>query len=371
MKFEVATGVRRLFRRPTMRVVAAGVAIVVALVGGSALWARWWREHHPSGLLAAITTMPVATQRLSFTDWSAVRLQLRVYRDSEIATMGRWLPQAFDADLSPASLMADSGVLMQKHFGFSPANTQWEAYGQAPTGQVEVLRMNDTVDFADIAARLKKSGFPAPKSSTGIWAGGPDLLANIDPTLASSEFANIALLPDEHLVLASSSANYLSVATATVLGKQKALSSVDSLSKMLNNIDDPSAAVVWTRDFACSDLAMSSADPDAQAQAQQAIAAAGQTSPLVGFALALDSDGVLTAAEQFASSSVAQGDLKARASLATGPEYGRSSANFSDDFTLESASTKDATILLAMKPKRSGVFPLSSLYSGPLVFATC
>jgi hypothetical protein len=353
-----------------MRMAAAGVAIVVVFVGGSALWARWWREHHPSGLLAAITAMPVATQRLSFTDWSAVRLQLRVYRDTEISTMSRWLPKAFDADLSPASLMADSGALMQKYFGFSPANTQWEAYGQAPGGQVEVLRMNDTVDFTAIAAQLKKSGFPVPKSTTGVWAGGADLVASLDPGL-SSEFANIVLLPDEHLVLASSSPSYLSATTATVQGKQKALSSVDSLSKMLNNIDEPAAAVVWPRDFACSDLAMSSADQDSQTQAQQAIAAAGQTSPLVGFALALDGDGLLTAAEQFTSASVAQGDLKARASLATGPEYGRSSANFSDDFTLESASTKDATILLAMQPKHSGVFPLSSLYSGPLVFATC
>ena len=370
VKFEVPSRVRRLFRRRTTRVVAAGLAIVVALVGGSALWARWWREHHPNGLLAAITAMPVATQRLNFTDWSNVRLDLRVYRDTEISTMGSWLPRAFEADLSPASLMADTGVLMQKHFGFSPANTQWEAYGQAPSGQVEVLRMNDTVDFATIQSALRKAGYPAPSSTTGVWAGGVDLLASIDPSI-SAEFANVVLMPDQHLVLASSSPSFLSATVATVEGKQKALSSVGSLSNMLNNIDEPSAAVVWPRDFACSDLAMSSADPDAQAEAQQAISAAGQTTPLVGFALALDGDGVLTAAEQFTSSSVAQGDLKARASLATGPEYGRSSANFSDDFTLESASTKDATILLEMKPKRSGVFPLSSLYSGPLVFATC
>lgn len=370
MKFELPARVRRLFRRRTTRVVALGLAIVVILVGGSALWARWWREHHPSGLLAAITAMPLATERLNYTDWSAVRLELRVYRDTEVSTMGTWLRQAFSDDLSPASLMASSASLMQKHFAFSPANTQWEAYGQAPSGQVEVLRMNDTVDFGDIEASLKKSGYPTPSTPNGVWAGGTDLVASIDPSI-SAEFANIVLVPDQHLVLASSSLPYLSATVATVQGKQKALSTLDSLSRMLNNVDDPAAAVVWARDFACSDLAMSSADPDAQAQAQQAIAAAGQTSPLVGFALSLGSDGVLTAAEQFPSASVAQGDLKARASLATGPEYGRGSANFSDDFTLESATTKDATLLLALKPNHSGVFPLSSLYSGPLVFATC
>ena len=372
MKFEVPASVRRLFRRRATRGLAIGVAIVVVFVGGSALWARWWREHHPSGLLAAITTMPVATQRLSFTDWSAVRLELRVYRNTEVATMSTWLQQAFTEDLSSTSNMAASATLLQQHFGFSPANVQWEAYGQASNGQVEVLRMNDTVDFADIEARLKKSGYPAPSTPNGIWAGGVDVLASIDPSI-SAEFSNIVLMPDQHLVLASSSISYLSAAVAAVEGKQKALSSVDSLSLMLNNIDEPAAAVVWTRDFVCADLAMSAADPDAQAQAQQAITAAGQTSPLVGFALALGSDGVLTAAEQFPSASIAQGDLKARATLATGPEYGRNagSANFSDDYLLQSATTKDATILLEMKAKRSGVYPLSSLYSGPLVFATC
>lgn len=363
------SGVARVLRRRRPRTVLVCVAVIVVLIGGSTIWARWWRETHPSGLLGAITTMPVATQRVAFTDWSDVRLELRVPRDTEIDSMGTWLPQAFQADLSPASIMASSGPLLQQHLGFSPANAQWEAYGQAQNGQVEVLRLNDTVDFAPIRSLLKKAGYVAPSSATGAWTGGTDILAAIDPSI-SAEFGNIVLVADEHLVLASSSPTYLATAAAVVAGKQKALSSVDSVSQMLNNIDEPAAAVVWTRDFVCGDLAMSNADSDAQAQAQQAIQAAGQITPLVGFTLALDPEGILTAAEQFTSPSAAEGDLKARASLATGPEYGRSSANFSDDFTLESASTKDSTILLTMKP-HSGVFPLSSLYSGPLVFATC
>lgn len=347
----------------------AVVAVVVVLLGGSAIWARWWREHHPTGILGAIAAMPLTTERLSFTDWSAVRLQLRVLRDQEVSTMGTWLPEAFADDLSPTSNMADSARLLQQHFGFSPATTQWEAYGQAPSGQVEVLQLNDTVNLEDIADRLAKAGYPKPRVATGVWAGGPDRLASIDPSI-SAEFANIVLLPDQHMVVASSSPTYLASTVATIQGKQKPLSSLGSISSLLNNIDEPSAAVVWARDFACADLAMTQADAQSQAQAQQAISAAGQITPLVGFALALGSDGVVTAAEQLPSVAAAQGDLKARASLATGPEYGRSSANFSDDFTLESAATKDATILLRLKP-HSGVFPLSSLYSGPLVFATC
>ncbi|MGN6161862.1 MAG: hypothetical protein ACTHOG_09205 [Marmoricola sp.] len=370
MNLELPAVVRRAFRRRAPRVAAIVVAIVLVLVAGSAIWARWWREQHPSGLLGAITTMPVATQRLGFTDWSAVRLELRVYRDAEVSTMSSWLQRAFEADLSPTSVMAPSGPALQKTLGFSPANAQWEAYGQAPNGQVEVVRLNDTVDFDGIRSLLRKAGYTAPKSSTGAWTGGTDVLASIDPSI-SAEFSNLVLLPDQHLVLASSLPSYLAMDQAVVAGKQKALSSVDSVSTMLNNIDEPAAAVVWTRDFVCADLAMSNADADSQAQAQRAISAAGQITPLVGFTLALDSEGVLTAAEQFTSASVAQGDLKARASLAIGPEYGRGPQNFSDDFTLESASTKNSTILLTMQPKRSGVFPLSSLYSGPLVFATC
>lgn len=358
-----------LFTRRRPRTAIAIVAVVVVLLGGSAIWARWWREHHPTGILGAIAAMPLATQRLSFTDWSAVRLQLRVLRDQEISTMGRWLPEAFSDDLSPASNMADSAQLLQQHFGFSPANTQWEAFGQAPSGQVEVLQLNDTVSVEGIADKLEEAGYPKPRTATGVWAGGVDRLAAIDPSI-TAEFANIVLLADQHMVVASSSPSFLASTVATIEGKQKALSSLGSTSAMLNNIDEPTAAVVWARDFVCADLAMSQADSQSQAQAQQAITAAGQITPLVGFTLALGSDGVVTAAEQLPSATAAQGDLKARASLATGPEYGRGPANFSDDYTLESASTKDATILLQMKP-HSGVFPLSSLYSGPLVFATC
>ena len=123
MKFELPRGARGLLARRTPRTVIAVVAVVVVLLGGSAIWARWWREHHPTGILGAIAAMPTAVQRLNFTDWSAVRLELRVYRDQEVSTMRTWLPKAFDDDLSPASNMADSAQLLQQHFGFSPANT--------------------------------------------------------------------------------------------------------------------------------------------------------------------------------------------------------------------------------------------------------
>lgn len=353
-----------------MRVVTAGIVVVAMLIGVSAAWSWWWRDEHPSGIQDALTAMPVTTQRLAYTDWSDIRLNLRVLRGTEVSTMSTWLQTAFSQDLSPGSVIANAGPSMQAHLGFSPANIQWEAYGQSSEGQVEVLRMNGDADFTAIAATLKKSGFPEPSTPTGMWSGGPDVLAALDPSL-SAELANIVLLPDKHMVLASSSPSYLSQAVAAAQGKQKSLNTVGTLTAMLGRVDDPTAAVVWVRDFACADLAMSQADTNAQAAARQAIAAAGQTSPLVGFMLALGDDGVLTAAEQFTSPAVAQGDLKARASLATGPEYGRSTANFSDDFTLESAETKNSTVLLRLKPKRPGTFPLSALYSGPLVFATC
>jgi hypothetical protein len=116
---------------------------------------------------------------------------------------------------------------------------------------------------------------------------------------------------------------------------------------------------------------MSQADPDAQEQARQLISEAGKISPLSGLVMALSPGGTLTVAEQFDSGSQAGDNLAARARLAVGPAVGRSEANFADDYRLTSSRTKGATVLLTLHPRARGSFPLSSLYDGPVVFATC
>jgi len=129
--------------------------------------------------------------------------------------------------------------------------------------------------------------------------------------------------------------------------------------------------VVWPRDYACADVAMSQAAPSDRAEAEQTIKEAGPITPLIGLTFTVDPGGTLTVAEQFTSAEVAQRDLKARATLATGPEGNGHGRNFSEDYTLEKSETKDATIVLRLRPHDEVAFPFSTLYPGPLIFATC
>ena len=98
---------------------------------------------------------------------------------------------------------------------------------------------------------------------------------------------------------------------------------------------------------------------------------AGKVDPLSGLVMALSPGRTLTVAEQFDSGGQARANLKARARLAVGPEVGRSEANFADDYRLTSSRTRGSTVLLTLRPRAGNDFPLSSIYDGPVVFATC
>jgi hypothetical protein len=128
--------------------------------------------------------------------------------------------------------------------------------------------------------------------------------------------------------------------------------------------------MVWGRDFACRDLAMSQADAGDQREADQLISRAGQVSPLSGLVMAMAPDRTLTVAEQFESTDQARENLRARARLAVGPAVGRG-GSFADDFRLTSAKATGSTVLLALRPKQRTGFVLSSLYDGPVILATC
>lgn len=343
--------------------------VVVVVVGGLMTWGARWLSANDSDVHAALVSVPVDTQRLHFTDWRSVRAAAKAPTDP-VRDMSAWLHRAYSEDLTPASLIAGSGPVYAKHLGFSPANVAWEAYALTPQTHIEVLKIEDAANFGAIASHLKAVGYLSPSKPDGIWTGGSDPLAAIDPQIPA-DFANVALLGEQRLVIASRSPTDLADAVRVAQGDKPSLASVSVVVSMSENLAAPAAAVLWTTDFVCGDLAMSHADESSAQQAKQAISAAGGVTPMVGFALAWATDGVLTVAAQEPSDGAARHDVKSRALLATGPAFGRGETSFSDDFAMLSAKTRDATVQLRLKPKRDGVFPLSSLYSGPLVFASC
>jgi hypothetical protein len=352
------------------RVVAIGVALVlvaaVAVVGY-----RVWSEHHRTDLSRALDVVPSATKRLSFTDWREVRRELKVDAgtDPDGDLIADLISRAYDTDLSAVSSIDESAAALQEHFGFSPATADWEAYAQADAGATMVLRMPDGFDFDAVRDHLSDLGFTKPGKEDGVWIGGIDLVAQIDPTI-TPELQYVAVLADRHLIVSSDVESYARKAVSVASGDSRSLGDLDSARDVVAPLDEPAAAMVWSRDFACSDLAMSQADPDAQDQADSLIAAAGKISPLSGLAMAFGPDRNLTVSELFADDDTAKENLRSRARLIVGEAPGRGGA-FSDDLKLRSSGTDGATVQLRLTAREKSGFVLSALDSGPVLFASC
>ena len=347
-----------------MTVVVASLLVVVVT-------RKVWDATHRTAFSEAVDAVPRATLRLAFTDWAAVRRELDVpdrARPTD-ASIERLTSKGYDTDLSAASSIDESTAALQENFGFSPATAQWEAYAQSNSGATMVVRMPDDFDLERVVGHLQDLGFGEPSSSTGVWTGGVDLVASIDPTI-TPELQYVAVLADRHLIVTSDEESYAKTAVAAALGKSPSLADVASTDDLAGKVQDPAAAMLWSRDFACSDLAMSQADTDAQAQADALVAEAGGVSPLTGLVMAMGPDRGLTVGELFEDSGQAKDDLRPRARLAVGEAPGRG-GSFSDDFDLVSSHTDGAAVMLKLKPKHRTGFVLSALDNGPVLFATC
>jgi hypothetical protein len=340
--------------------------LTAALVGR-----RLWDDAHRTGLSQAVDVVPRSTLRLSFTDWSAVRRELGV-DDSDkpsAATIEKLTSKAYDSDLSAASSIDESTAALQKHFGFSPATAEWEAYAQSRQGATMVVKMPGGFDFDRVEQHLDDLGFTRPAKDTGVWKGGVDLVAAIDPTI-TPELQYVAVLADRHLIVTSDEESYAKKAAAVALGNGASLGDLSTTHELVDKLNEPAAAMLWSRDFACSDLAMSQTDQDTQDQADQLVATAGKVTPVSGLVMALGADRRLTVGELFEDSGQAKENLRARARLAVGQAPGRG-GSFSDDLRLTSSRTDGAAVMLELKPKAGSGFVLSALDSGPVIFATC
>ena len=107
---------------------------------------------------------------------------------------------------------------------------------------------------------------------------------------------------------------------------------------------------MYDGDYACERLAMSQADDDAQAEADQLVEAAGGIHPLTGFAMGLLAGGDLRAVLEVEDADDAPDDAEARARLAAGPAPGQG-GDFSDRFSVEGAGSEGRAITLDLRPE--------------------
>jgi hypothetical protein len=354
------------------RLLGPGLAVLVVLVvlavAGGVLW---WRGGDETRLARAVHLAPAGTERLSWTDWRAVRQQLRddlgvdLGDSPDADEVAAFLDEAYSSDLTSASALVGSSRTMQEAFGVSPGTLDWELFAQSPDGAVDLLGLRDEDAVDALAVRLADLGFEEPEEEDGVWLGGPDLLARIGPDL-TPELQYVALLADEGLVLTSDQVAPLEAAVETARGDADALDAVDDV---VGASGSPVAAHLFTGGYACEHLAMASADADDQAEADALLEQAGEVHPMTGFAMGVRVGGDVRVAMSFEGDDAARTDAQTRATLASGPAPGQG-GSFADRFALEDARSSDNVVTLDLAPE-PGQYVLSDLSSGPVLFATC
>lgn len=318
----------------------------------------------------ALDLVPRDAQRVSFTDWGRVRstLDVDLGAGSDRAAVDAMASTAYERDLAAVSSIDESAGALQEFFGFSPATISWEAFAQGRSGATMVVQLPDDLDPDVVREHLEDLGYTEPEDANGVWLGGIDLTAAIDPTITPL-LQYVAVVDD--LVVSSDSEDYATKAAKVAAGDGASLGELDAAREVVDPLDDLVAATFWARDFACEDLSVSSSDPQDQELAAALVAQAGKISPLTGLVMALRPDRTLVVSELFETDEVARENLGARAKLAVGEAPGRGGSSFSDELELVSSETDGSAVRLLFEPRDPDAFVLSAFDHGPVLFATC
>lgn len=354
--------------RRRLTVVAGAALVLVLLAAAAVVGVRWWQDRDRTDLERAMGYAPSGTVRFSWTDWAAVRSELKsdVDADSSSDEVETFLSDGYDADLTSGSAMVESASLLQERYGFSPADVDWELLGQSATGSVLVLGLADGMDIGELGDTFASLGYERPDDDTGVWTGGEELLATIGTGgTISPQFQNLALDADNHLLLASDSAPYLRGAVGDLGGELDD----DGLRDVADAVGEPLSAAVYSGGFACKSLAMAQADEDDQSTADQLVADAGGVDPLSGYAMAAEPDGQVLVAMSFENDDQARRNADSRAQLAAGPAIGQG-GDFADRFDLGKVTADGRVVTMRLDPVEGSPI-LSDLSTGPVLFATC
>ena len=347
----------------------AGLLVVAAVAGVLA----WRLLGGGSSYQQALGTLPSATLRTTYTDWALVRRQARgtsLDDTSSREQVTAFLNRAYDRGLTSGSGISESTSTLAGRFGFSPLDAEWEALGQSRKGQVDVLRLADGVDLTKVERALRRLGYDGPRpgsSGGGTWAGDADLVARISGDLGPLE-QNIAVLPDQHLVLMSDDTVYVERAARVAAGSGSSLRDVAGVDALSDVAGDPVSAVQWASTFACEDLRMGSADSGDQREARQLVDRAGKISPLEGLVMAQGADRSIVVGMHFETSRQASATLQPRVDLATGSAPGQG-GSFTDRFEVTKGTADGQDVVLHLRPEQPQV--LSDISTGPVLFATC
>jgi hypothetical protein len=333
--------------------VGGGVALALVLVVGVLVGLHLWRRVHESPLEQALGYAPKDAERYGFTDWSMLA--------GSAGSSG-----SSGGDATTTSALVDLGSTLQASYGFGTGDLSWELLVGSPdsrtAGQVDLLRFPDGYDVGGLAGTLRGLGYTAPPDPGGVWDGSAAEAASASPILSA-----IALDPGRHLMLLSDDAAYLS-GVVDQLGSSPDLP--DGVAQAADAVGSPVSAQVFSGSYLCGALSLGHSDPTTEAQGHQLIAQAGKLNPVLGFALAEQTDRTVTVAMTFADHGQASTNADTRAKLAVGPAIGQSEGGFGEMFSLGRVAADGSVVTMRLTPVEDELYA-DLLSGGPILFASC
>lgn len=351
---------------PALRLLLAPV-LVVAVAVGIGSWASGREPDTRSSLTSALDALPDETLVAGFTDWAAIRDDLGIGAASTAAGRSALADDASLRDLTTRSVLGGVIADMDEAYGWSAADLEWESYGQSRAGAAMVGRFTDSVSIDDVEDRLGTLGYTRDGD---VWSISEAGSTTVGPELART-LGQLAFVPRQRLVIAADRAGFVPEVLAAIRGDEPSALSVRALADVAGELAGSQTAVLQSGPFGCRATSLDALGADVAAQADAALARAGdlRTPTFTGRGLV---DGPRSQSIRFVSAfgspAEAADQLKVRSALATGPFIGRS-GQIDDTLDLMGSTTagSTATLRFDLDPDR-GAFMSGE---GALLFASC
>jgi hypothetical protein len=349
-----------------LSVVAVGV--LVATAGAGVALSQIERSAPP--VASALASMPAETLSASVTDWQQIRSSLTARGG------GVLLDRAYETDVSAVSVLGAMTPIMEKQFGWSVLDAQWEGLAQSRRGAAVIVQLPDRFDTSRVRESLGELGYAEPFESDGVWRGGTDLVAGIAPTLTPL-VAHAVVLDDTRRVVFSDQAAYAGRAAAVVQGSLPSLERSEAVSSVGDSLEGAVAAVVHAGSQGCEAMGFRRASSGDEAAAARRVSAVGGVGRYAAIGMGLVPGGdaslrraPLVVAMNFDGGAEASDEAERRALLATG-EAPAQGGTFGARFAVSEASQRGEDVVLRLRPRTADAQLLSDLGSGQLLFATC
>jgi hypothetical protein len=222
------------------------------------------------------------------------------------------------------------------------------------------------VSIDAVQRRLEQLGY---RRTGDTWSIDP-AAATVTPELAAT-LAHVALDRRRRLVVATDRPGYVADVLGTVRGSKSSALSVRPVADVAAALAGSDTAVIQAGRFSCRATSLDALGDDVQAQADAAVARAGELATPVFTGRGLVDDGgrqSIRFAAAFDSPAQAAGQARTRTALATGPFIGRS-GRIEDSLALRAATVEGsvATLRFALDPD-TGAYMSGE---GPALFAGC